>query len=175
LVSISFQTQECVARFADGNGTVAGMPVARSTTICPPRFSVDSAATAWLRYGKHRFTPANFSLSGESMTAQPPPPPGYPPQQPAGKAPDNYLVWSILVTLFCCLPLGIVAIIKSTQVNGLWTSGQYAEAQAAAQSARKFCIWGAIIGVVVGIIYAIIAIAGGLSTSSNAAMLAAMF
>jgi hypothetical protein len=49
------------------------------------------------------------------MTAQPPPPPpGYPPQPPAGQAPNNYLVWSILVTLFCCLPLGIVAIIKST-------------------------------------------------------------
>ncbi|MGZ4530480.1 MAG: CD225/dispanin family protein, partial [Mycobacterium sp.] len=35
--------------------------------------------------------------------APPPPPPGYPPQQPAGQAPNNYLVWSILVTLFCCL------------------------------------------------------------------------
>jgi|ERR1700743_1442143 Interferon-induced transmembrane protein len=113
------------------------------------------------------------------MTAQPPPPPppppGYPPQQPAGQAPDNYLVWSILVTLFCCLPLGIVAIIKSTQVNNLWTTGQYAEAQAASASAKKFCIWGAIIGVVVGVIYAIIAIAGGLATQSNAAMFVSMF
>ncbi|WP_076062675.1 MULTISPECIES: CD225/dispanin family protein [unclassified Mycobacterium] len=107
------------------------------------------------------------------MTAQPPPPPGYPPQQPpAGQAPNNYLVWSILVTLFCCLPLGIVAIVKSSQVNGLWAQGQYAEAQAAADSAKKFVIWSAVIGVVVGIIYAIIAIAGGLATNSNAAMLA---
>jgi len=105
-----------------------------------------------------------------------PPPPGYPPQQPpAGQAPNNYLVFSILVTLFCCLPLGIVAIVKSSQVNGLWAQGQYAEAQAAADSAKKFVIWSAVIGVVVGIIYAIIAIAGGLSTHSNAAMLAAMF
>lgn len=68
-----------------------------------------------------------------------PPPPGYPPQQPpAGQQPDNYLVWSILVTLFCCLPLGIVAIVKSTQVSGLWAQGRYAEAQAAADSAKKF-------------------------------------
>ncbi|MGE2817105.1 CD225/dispanin family protein [Mycobacterium heidelbergense] len=110
------------------------------------------------------------------MTAQPPPPPGYPPQQPpAGQAPNNYLVWSILVTLFCCLPLGIVAIVKSSQVNGLWAQGQYAEAQAAADSAKKFVIWSAVIGVVVGIIYAIIAIAGGLATNSNSAMLATMF
>jgi len=106
----------------------------------------------------------------------PPPPPGYPPQQPAGQAPNNYLVWSILVTLFCCLPLGIVAIVKSASVNGLWAQGRYAEAQAAANSAKKFVIWSAIIGVVVGIIYAIIALAGGLNTgNSNAAMLAAMF
>ncbi|OMC14712.1 hypothetical protein A5747_17940 [Mycobacterium sp. IS-836] len=81
-------------------------------------------------------------------------------------------MWSILVTLFCCLPLGIVAIVKSSQVNGLWAQGQYAEAQAAADSAKKFVIWSAVIGVVVGIIYAIIAIAGGLATNSNAAMLA---
>lgn len=79
-----------------------------------------------------------------------------------------------MVTLFCCLPLGIVAIIKSSQVNNLWTTGQYAEAQAAADSARKFCIWGAAIGVALGIIYAIIAIAGGLATNTNTAMLASM-
>jgi predicted secreted protein len=111
------------------------------------------------------------------MTAQPPPPPGYPPQQPpAAQAPNNYLVWSILVTLFCCLPLGIVAIVKSSQVNGLWAQGRYAEAQASANSAKRFVIWSAIIGVVVGIIYAIVALAGGLNTgTSNAAMLAAMF
>jgi predicted secreted protein len=105
----------------------------------------------------------------------PPPPPGYPPQQPPGQAPNNHLVWSILVTLFCCLPFGIVAIVKSSQVNGLWAQGRYAEAQASADSARKWVTWGAVIGVVVGIIYAIIAIAGGLANNSNAAMLALMF
>src|ERR1700744_3981949 len=105
----------------------------------------------------------------------PPPPPGYPPQQPPGQAPNSHLVWSILVTLFCCLPFGIVAIVKSSQVNGLWAQGRYAEAQASADSARKWVIWGAVIGLVAGIIYAIIAVAGGMGSNSNAAMLAAMF
>src|ERR1700741_294698 len=117
------------------------------------------------------------------MTAQPPPPPGYPPppppgsppQPPAGQAPSNHLVWSILVTIFCCIPFGIVAIVKSSQVNGLWAQGRYAEAQASADRARKWGTWGAVIGVVVGIIYAIIAVAGGMGSNSNAAMLAAMF
>jgi predicted secreted protein len=102
-----------------------------------------------------------------------PPPPGYPPQQPpAGQQPDNYLVWSILVTLFCCLPLGIVAIVKSTQVNGLWAQGRYAEAQASAASAKKFVMWGAIAGVIVGIIYAILIAVGALNSDTSTAMAA---
>jgi hypothetical protein len=105
------------------------------------------------------------------MTAQPPPP-GYPPQQPAGQAPNNYLVWSILVTLFCCLPLGIVAIVKSSQVNGLWAQGQYAEAQAAADSAKKFVTWSAIIGVVVFVIYGILMAVGALNVNTNSALAA---
>ncbi|RAV15978.1 CD225/dispanin family protein [Mycobacterium colombiense] len=104
----------------------------------------------------------------------PPPPPGYPPQQPAAAQPNNYLVWSILATLFCCLPFGIVAIVKSSQVNGLWAQGRYAEAQASADSAKKWVIWSVAIGIVVGIIYGILMAVGALNTDTNAA-LAAMF
>jgi ABC-type glycerol-3-phosphate transport system permease component len=110
------------------------------------------------------------------MTAQPPPPPGYPPQQPAGQAPNNHLVWSILVTIFCCLPFGIVAIVKSSQVNGLWAQGRYAEAQASADSARKWVIWSVVVGLIVIVINVILAAIGAYSTpDTNAAMLAAMF
>jgi hypothetical protein len=107
------------------------------------------------------------------MTAQPPP--GYPPQQPAGQAPNNYLVWSILVTLFCCLPFGIVAIIKSTQVSGLWQSGQYAEAQAAADAAKKWVIWSVVGWVATVIIYGILYAVGVFNVETNTAMLAAMY
>jgi predicted secreted protein len=107
---------------------------------------------------------------------QPPPPPGYPPQQPGGQAPNNYLVWAILTTLFCCLPFGVVAIVKSSQVNGLWAQGQYAEAQASAEAAKKWSMWAAIAGVVAGVIYAIIAIAGGmLASNQSAALLGTLF
>ena len=108
------------------------------------------------------------------MTAQPPPP-AYPPSQPAGQAPNNYLVWSILVTLFCFPITGIVAIVKSASVNGLWAQGLHAEAQAAAASAKKWVIWTLVIWVVAVIIYAIvIGIMAANSPDSNAAMLAAM-
>ncbi|WP_331205564.1 CD225/dispanin family protein [Mycobacterium avium] len=67
-----------------------------------------------------------------------------------------------------------VAIVKSSQVNGLWAQGRYAEAQASADSAKKWVIWSAVIGVVVGIIYGILMAVGALNTNTNAA-LAAMF
>jgi interferon-induced transmembrane protein len=92
-----------------------------------------------------------------------PPPGGYPP--PGGAPPDNNLVWAILSTILCCLPLGIVSIIKSTQVSGLWNTGQYAAAQKAADDAKKFAIWGAIAGVVVAVIYVIFTLVVGANSS----------
>ena len=84
-----------------------------------------------------------------------PPPPGYPPQQPpAGQAPNNYLVLSIVVTLFCCLIPGIVAIVKASQVNGLWAQGRYGEAQALRRHrASKWAIWSIVLGAIGGVIY----------------------
>ena len=70
-----------------------------------------------------------------------------------GPAPDNNLVWAILSTLFCCLPLGIVSIVKAASVNSLWAQGQYAQAQQASEDAKKFAMWGAVAGVVVIVLY----------------------
>ncbi len=60
-----------------------------------------------------------------------------------GIPPDNNLVWAILCTVLCCLPLGIVAIIKSTKVKELWALGDHAGAEKAAADAKKYSIWGA--------------------------------
>jgi hypothetical protein len=76
------------------------------------------------------------------------------------------LVWAIVVTVLCCLPLGIVSIVKSTQVSGLWAQGRYADAQKAADDAKKFAIWGAIAGVVFGVIYLIFSLVVGASMFS---------
>ncbi len=93
------------------------------------------------------------------------PPPGWQSPQPqpgwpAQREPDNYLVWAILCTVLCCLPFGIVSIVYSTRVSGLWAQGRYAEAQSASDSAKKWAIIGAIVGgviyVIIGILYAFI-------------------
>jgi len=103
------------------------------------------------------------------MTYPPPPPPFAPPPYgvPQGgcptQQPDSNLVWGILSTVLCCLPLGIVSIVYASKVSGLWAQGRYAEAQEASANAKKWAIWGAVAGVIVGIIYGIIAVAGGMS------------
>ena len=115
--------------------------------------------------------PGNYPPPPPPGSYPPPPPGGFPPPGggpvPGGAPPDNNLVWAILSTVLCCLPLGIVSIIKSTQVSGLWASGRYAEAQQSADDAKKFAIWGAIAGVVVGVLYIIyIAVVGASAFSS---------
>lgn len=60
--------------------------------------------------------------------------------------PDNFLVWSILVTVFfgwsiISLIFGILAIVNSTKVDKLWNDKDYAGAKNAAQNAKKWGWW----------------------------------
>jgi hypothetical protein len=96
----------------------------------------------------------------------PPPPPSgqtsYTPPRPLGGgsfgAPPtaevipNYLIQSIILTLCCCLPLGIVAIVFSAQVNSKLAVGDIAGAREASAKAKMFC-W---IGLGLGIAFAIL-------------------
>jgi len=75
------------------------------------------------------------------------------PQQTYEPKPDNNLVWAILTTILCCLPFGIVSIVYAAKVDGLWTSGQHAEARAAANSAKTWAIAAAVCGLVGSLIY----------------------
>lgn len=51
----------------------------------------------------------------------------------------NYLVQAILVTIFCCLPFGIPAIVFAAQVNGRLESGDYEGAVRASKQAKTWC------------------------------------
>ena len=66
----------------------------------------------------------------------------------SGEPIKNYLVQSVLVTLCCCLPLGIVGIINSSKVNGLVAEGKMSEALEASAAAKKWSTYGAIAGVI---------------------------
>jgi hypothetical protein len=58
---------------------------------------------------------------------------------PPGGTIPNYLVQSIIATLCCCLPLGVVAIIFSAQVNSKLAAGDIAGAREASGKAKMFC------------------------------------
>ena len=52
--------------------------------------------------------------------------------------PKNWLVESILATIFCCLPLGVVGIIYAAQVNSKFASGDYEGAIRSSKEAGRF-------------------------------------
>lgn len=84
-------------------------------------------------------------------------PPGYGPPGPGGYGapqmpPNNHLVAAILTTLFCCLPFGIVAIVKSSQVNSKWQVGDYQGALQASEEAKTWWKRTLIIGIVVWVL-----------------------
>jgi hypothetical protein len=79
----------------------------------------------------------------------------------------NYLVPAI-ISIFCCWPLAIPAIIFATQVNGKVAAGDIAGAQDASKKAKMFSFIAIGIGVAIWLIYGIMMILGmGMSTLSR--------
>lgn len=73
------------------------------------------------------------------------------------------MVWSILTTVLCCLPLGIVAIVYSNKVDNLWYAKDYAGAVEAAKNAKTFCFISLGVGLVFSVIYMFVMIVGALA------------
>lgn len=100
------------------------------------------------------------------------PPPGFmpaadrafstPPGAGEAYAPvDNHLVKAILSTLFCCMPLGIVAIVYASQVSGKLQRGFYDDAVASAEKANQWANFSIIAGFVVGVLYVLFVLGFG--------------
>ena len=87
---------------------------------------------------------------------------------PSGTSVQNYLVFAILATVFCCLPLGIPAIVYAAQVNGKLQAGDLAGAQLASKNAKMWCLISAGVGLAIGLLYAVLIMAGVLTGLSHA-------
>ena len=88
-----------------------------------------------------------------------------PPPPPAGGSATvpNYLVPAI-ISIFCCWPLAIPAIIFATQVNGKVAAGDIAGAQEASKNAKMFAFIAIGLGLLGILIYVIMLVLGvGLS------------
>ena len=81
-------------------------------------------------------------------------------QQSAQPCPPTYLALSIIVTVLCCLPFGIVGIIKSSSVSKEYAIGNYAAAQEASKQAKTWSIVGLCCGLFWVIIYIILIACG---------------
>jgi len=74
---------------------------------------------------------------------------------PVGVKPFSYLLPAILVTLFCCQPLGIAAIVFAAISMGRSSAGDYVGAQSASNVARLLCL----IAVGVGLVWVAVCVA----------------
>ncbi|MDE7024794.1 MAG: CD225/dispanin family protein [Paramuribaculum sp.] len=78
--------------------------------------------------------------------------PGAPAQRtdPRNQAPmpSTYLVWSIIVTLLCCVPCGVVAIYYSAQVSSRYETGDIKGAEQASERAQLWIILSIVLGLI---------------------------
>lgn len=72
------------------------------------------------------------------------------------KLPRTWLVESILVTIFCCLPFGIVGIVNAARVETRYSCGDIDGAIRSSKEAGKWTQIGFWIGVAVIVIYAVV-------------------
>lgn len=94
-------------------------------------------------------------------------PPIYPAGYAVGSVP-NYLWQSIVVTVLCCLPFGVVSIVHAAKVDSLLAQGDIVGANAASKSAKTWAIagvatWG--VGIGIYLIFMVIVAVGAAASS----------
>lgn len=93
--------------------------------------------------------------------------PGTPYRTALYNKPKSNLVMAILVTLFCCLPFGIVSIVYAAQVDSKWRGGDWRGAENAARNAKTWAWVGIVGGLVFSVVYAMILVSSGTSTTGT--------
>ncbi|MBO8454448.1 MAG: CD225/dispanin family protein [Bacteroidetes bacterium] len=77
-----------------------------------------------------------------------------------GEKPSTYLVLSIIVTILCCLPFGIIGIIYASKVDSCWNAGNFDEARENSRKAKTWALVGLVLGFVTYLIYILLIFLG---------------
>ena len=95
--------------------------------------------------------PAASPQHGEAVTGSPleqqPTGQQYTPQD-AEPCPPTNMVWAVLATIFCCIPLGIVGIIYANKVTKCYLTGDLEGAKKASETGAWWIIAAITIGVI---------------------------
>lgn len=83
----------------------------------------------------------------------------------APQRPKNWLVESILATLFCCLPFGIVGIVYAAGVNSKYDAGNYADAAESSRQAGKWTKIAIFSGLAVYVLYILFVVILGVGST----------
>ena len=99
-------------------------------------------------------TPQHVTTGQPVTTRQPITPqqynePQYGPVQSAEACPPTNMVWAVLATVLCCIPLGIVGIIYANKVSKLYLAGDIEGAKKASETGA----WWVIAAITIGIIW----------------------
>ena len=122
----------------------------------PQRAAADSGIGAATRPG-----PGSGEAAYHEPARHPPPYSAYRPGA-IGRDVPTYLVQAILVTIFCCLPFGIVAIVFAAQVNAKLAAGDFDGALYYSDNARTWCWVSFWLALVPTVLYLIVMAVGGL-------------
>lgn len=76
------------------------------------------------------------------------------------RRPSSNLALSIITTVMCCFPFGVVGIVYATKVDPAWNAGNYEDAWIFSRKARNWCLWGIGLMLLFYIVYIALIIAG---------------
>lgn len=88
------------------------------------------------------------------------------PSSYGGYPPKTWVVEAILVTLFCCMPFGVVGLVHATMVSLYYNRGEFEAAEQASKTAGKWVKIAFIIGLIVIILYVVLILVMGVSLNN---------